>query len=51
MSLFGQNPFKEFRATLNEKAQKDEGNAFTKALNAAREKGKTPLLLLVKNSM
>lgn len=30
---------KEFRATLEEKAQKDEGNAFTKALNAAREKG------------
>lgn len=27
------------RATLEEKAQKDEGNAFTKALMAAREKG------------
>lgn len=27
------------RATLNEKAQEQEGNAFTKALNAAREKG------------
>lgn len=27
------------RATLNEKAQEQEGNAFTAALNAAREKG------------
>lgn len=27
------------RATLEERAQKDEGNAFTKALNAAKEKG------------
>ena len=45
MSLFGQNPFKEFRATLNEKAQKDEGNAFTKALNAAREKGENSFVV------
>ena len=37
--MFGNNPFKEFRATLNEKASKVEGNAFTKALNAAKEKG------------
>ena len=33
------NIFSEYRATLEEKAQKDEGNAFTKALNAAKEKG------------
>jgi len=45
MSLFGQNPFKESRATLNEKTQKDEGNAFTKALNAAREKGETSFVV------
>lgn len=32
---------KEYRAALDEKAQKDEGNAFTAALNAAREKGDT----------
>ena len=35
------NIWNEYRATLEEKAQKDEGNAFTKALNAAREKGDT----------
>ena len=39
MSLFGDNPFKEFRATLNEKAQKVEGNKFSAALAAAKEKG------------
>lgn len=37
--MFGKNPFQEFRATLSEKAQKVEGNAFTAALKAARENG------------
>ena len=37
--MFNKNPFSEYRATLEAKAQKDEGNAFTKALNAAKEKG------------
>jgi len=33
------------RATLTERAQKDEGNAFTKALNAAKEKGETSFVV------
>jgi len=37
--MFGKNPFQEFRATLSEKAQKVEGNAFTSALAAARKNG------------